>query len=123
MEPFITCLGFVLVVALLVPFILAFAHARKIRALESTVEKLGARLTSLESQMREPVAPLSPEPVVRPIPVPDPILVSKPRAVPPPLPITARAATPTSPPVVVTPSKPAAKPRAAIDWESFLGVK
>ncbi len=117
MEPLITCLGFVLVVALLVPFILAFAHARKIKALETIVGKLGARINSLESQIRGPVAPLPEEPVVRPIPEPPTI------AVPPPLPTIARAAAPTPPPVIVTPSKPAAKPRAAIDWESFLGVK
>ncbi len=120
MEPFITCLGFVVLVAMLVPFILAFAHARKIKALETAVEKLGARIASLESGTREPVAPVKEEPVVRPTPEP-PVTAAAP-AVPPPLPTIPRAAAPT-PTVVVAPPKPATKPRAAIDWESFLGVK
>ena len=126
MEPFLTCFVFVAVVALLVPFILAFAHARKIKALETTVEKLQARLAALEAQ---------PERLVRPGVVAGGADAGRertstsqpgsppPATTPPPLPTMARAAAPPPPVVVAPPSKPAAKPRAAIDWESFLGVK
>ncbi|MGZ4985362.1 MAG: DUF2339 domain-containing protein, partial [Chthoniobacterales bacterium] len=127
MEPALTCLALVLIAAMLVPFALAFAHARKIKALETAVQRLTARLTSLESQPRA-AAPAPAEPLVRPAEQPAPVpavSAAKAAAVPPPLPSQVRAA-PTPPVAAVPPPalpKPAAKPRAAIDWESFLGVK
>src|SRR5450755_228854 len=125
MEPYVTCLVFVVLLAMLVPFVLFFAHARKIKALETALQKLTARLTSLETQPRAAVAGVVD--AGREVAQAPPPGSPTPATTPPPLPVPARAAAPptTPPPVVAAPPmpKPVPKPRAAIDWESFLGVK
>ena len=120
------------------PFVMSIVHAKKIRGLQSTVERLTQRITTLELQTgasaaeRPPPSAAAPEastpkPAVAP-PRPVPSATAAPAAaiptpptaaVPPPLPweATAPTAAAPSPPPPRTPAAP------AIDWESFLGVK
>lgn len=105
----------------LLPFVMGFAHARKIRDLQASIDRLTKRITTLELQAREPAPAPPAEPVVpKPAPMPPPVVETpapaappKPASVPPPLPWAASAPKP-------PPPKPAVP---AIDWESFLGVK
>ena len=114
----------------LLPFVMVFAHAKKIRDLQATITRLTQRITTLELQKQESkpsalapeeVAPVTSPAAAAPVPPPMPTAAtpSPPSSVPPPLPWEPatgdRRATPPVPP-----AKPAA---AAIDWESFLGVK
>ena len=122
------------------PLVIAIVHGKKIRALQSTIDRLAQRITTVELQTRAsapqpttagsaeavtPDAHAVPPPLARlPVPVAPtpapPAAVSEPRvpSIPPPLPweSTARTASASAPP----PPTPAAP---AIDWESFLGVK
>ncbi|MDQ2658823.1 MAG: DUF2339 domain-containing protein [Verrucomicrobiota bacterium] len=125
MEAVFTCLGFVVIAIVLVPFVLMIVHARKLKTLEATVQKLNARLQALETHPPEMTAASSvavavaapattiPSPVAKPAPVPPAVaaILKPPVAAPPPIP----------PPPKPTPT--ARAPRPAIEWESFLGVK
>ena len=149
METVLGCFILLVVAGMLVPFILVFTHARKIRTLETTIQQLSARLASLESGAPRPaVTPVAPAPapagvaeaapasasdfVPPPAPVPAKAAVP-PMAIPPPLPQspfaeavaeTRASATPAGlPPLPRVTPPPPAPPRPAIDWESFLGVK
>ena len=124
----------------LLPFVLALTHARKIRELRASIDRLTQRITTLELQAQErgaaaraaeapPAAVPQPTPVAPALhvpPVTTPAAVSSP--VPPATP--ARAVPPPLPPEATAGSRPAAAPQAprapagpAIDWERFLGVK
>ncbi|MEP6955572.1 MAG: DUF2339 domain-containing protein [Chthoniobacterales bacterium] len=90
-------------------------QSAKLSALQSSVERLATRLAKLETTPREaaPVvkrteAALAAPPIPTPQFVPAPAPVVRPTATPPPL-----------PPPIPLPEPP----RAAIDWEAFLGVK
>lgn len=117
------------------PFVTSFVHAKKIRALQSTIDRLTQRITTLELQARPQPPPSAPQPATAPL---HPAVTAAPpqpsaappsgaatapphtsaASVPPPLPppLPAAAAT-TAPP---RPRKPAVP---AIDWEAFMGVK
>ncbi|HEX8281655.1 MAG TPA: DUF2339 domain-containing protein, partial [Chthoniobacterales bacterium] len=147
METALGCFIFIALAALLIPFALTFAHARKIKALESTLEKLNQRISRLETQpptMAAPIAPATAGPSMAPPSVAptSPTPASPPTPVigePPPLPwaapVPAASAAKSSPaeparptiapePIVPPPlPTPAHAPRAAIDWEAFMGVK
>ncbi len=135
MEGVVTCLGFLVVAALLVPFAFAFAHARKIKALEISIQKLTSRTVQLEAQLggRAPAPETSTPfrssvPASAPPPIPGmPASSSIPPAVSPaPAPILTTPVSAVPPPPAPSPKaapRAARPPRAAIDWESFLGVK
>src|SRR4051812_8113376 len=135
MDTFLGCFVLIAVAALLVPFILTIVHARQIKALDLTLQKLTKRIAALESGApvagrTEPMsasAPVTAQPVAtRPAttaPVSPPV-VAPPPVTPQPPPLT-----PIPPPPVVAPATPPPKPAApkvakpAIDWEAFMGVK
>src|SRR5215203_4992827 len=126
-ETFLTCLGFAVFALVLLPFLLVVSHARKIKALHGTMQKLNARVAILETRGTA-AFPATPEAAIAPV-VPEPAAV-----------------VPKSPQVPVAPAlasilghrvepeaaasvaaeAPARKPkvaRVAIDWEAFMGVK
>ncbi|HEV3408987.1 MAG TPA: DUF2339 domain-containing protein, partial [Chthoniobacterales bacterium] len=130
METFLGCFIILLLAVLLVPLILSVTHARRLKALEETIQRLTARITLLEAQPRVSAPPTGAADVqATPAPEAAPRAAEPPRSrvvTPPPLPqappvIEPAATTPPPPPVPVTAAP--APARAPIDWESFLGVK
>jgi hypothetical protein len=129
----------------LLPFVMSFAHAKKIRALQSNIERLTQRIATLELQTRDtappsaaaaqPAAPVAPQPAMTPMPAVPPVPVATPQAAttPAPAPIKPEPRDPSVPPPLpwqpmpsgtASAPPPPRKPAApAIDWESFLGVK
>ncbi|MDQ3626743.1 MAG: DUF2339 domain-containing protein, partial [Verrucomicrobiota bacterium] len=123
METLILLFAFGGLAVVIFPFVLSFVQARKIRGLQTTIERLAQRITTLELERQAApvraapagsVAPTPPAPAPAPpaesVPVVQPSAATH-AAVPPPLP------TPLPPP---SPRKPAVP---AIDWEAFMGVK
>ena len=124
----LACLGFAV---LLVPIALIVIGAVELHKLKQAVRHLGRRVGELESgrgggqvspsATSRPVAPSAPIPVAPSVPIPFP-----PKAIPPPLPLrpAPEPGLPRTPAVEPPPTKPPPRPpRAAIDWEAFLGVK
>lgn len=113
-----------------VPFVMSVLHAKKIRDLQSAIDRLTQRISTLELQPRDSAPPAAPRPA--PVVAPEPAAAGPPavaapvsaeseprRVTPPPLPWeTAASAGQTPPPL---PRSPRTVP--AIDWENFLGVK
>jgi len=127
MESIFTCSLLFALVLLVLPLILCITHASKIKTLQATLQKLNARTAVLEAQLRgaETQVAIPVEPAATPAPTavtPAPSVAT---------PVSASFATilqqPAAAPAVApspkAPARPAAAPRAAIDWESFLGVK
>jgi len=113
MDTFLGCFLLVAIAALLVPFILSIAHARRIKALEVTLQKLAARLTAVETGatvagLGDPGRERTPSVAMPGSPTP--------ATTAPPERAVAPLAAPAAP-------RPPRKPRAAIDWEAFMGVK
>ncbi|MDQ3414570.1 MAG: DUF2339 domain-containing protein, partial [Verrucomicrobiota bacterium] len=84
-----------------------------LRRLLEKVEKLGARVATLEQKLPAAEAPAPPEKVVIP-----------------PLPLLAKAASPaeprpasTPPPLPIAPPRPPPPPATPFNWEAFMGVK
>ncbi|MBA2241466.1 MAG: DUF2339 domain-containing protein, partial [Chthoniobacterales bacterium] len=130
----VACFVFLALAALLAPAILSIAHARKIKTLQTALQKLSERIALLEGQLRgtkiPPVAtpgehasaPSAAETSAAP-----PVEVP---AVPPPhsetTPVSPALAAILQPPVNPAPdsaSSPRPGPPTTMDWESFLGVK
>ena len=57
MESFVTCLVFLALGLLFAPLILSLAHARKLKTLQTTLQKLSERTTLLEAQFRGTTTP------------------------------------------------------------------
>ncbi|MDQ6622139.1 MAG: DUF2339 domain-containing protein, partial [Verrucomicrobiota bacterium] len=117
MDPYLGCFILLALVALLVPFVLVIAHARRIKTMETTLRTLAARLAKLEGgavattpsavQVASPPIAVAPEfAAILKSPVP-----------PSPAPVPAQTTAAAPPQIAPRP------PRPAIDWESFLGVK
>jgi hypothetical protein len=102
--------------ALIVPLVLSISHASRLRAIESALKKLTARLTVLESEAHEGGLPRAEKTAPVPPPLPTVAVAASFPAPPqpPPLPIPAPRLTSTAPPPPIRP---------AIDWEAFMGVK
>ncbi|MDQ6861663.1 MAG: DUF2339 domain-containing protein [Verrucomicrobiota bacterium] len=127
MDTLIGCGVLLALATLSVPFILSIVHARRIKTLETAVAKLTRRIDALQPGAVASAVPsgeaAQPAPVAtdamrtaHPAAVPSakaPLLVSQPPIVTPPV-VSAAAPKPAAPP------KP---PKAAIDWEAFMGVK
>ncbi len=52
-----TCLGLIILLVVLLPFALMISNARKIKALQSTLQKLSERTARLEAQLMESARP------------------------------------------------------------------
>ncbi len=109
MEVFVTCFSLIALAILIVPFALTIAQARRIKSLQEALQKISARLDSLETGGPAPVASSVP-----------PVAVAPMAAASRPLPISPPIAPIVKPPVSPAPAR---KPRRAINWEAFLGVK
>jgi len=137
MDSVLPCFVFIALAVLLVPFALMIAHARKIKTLQATLQKLSGRIDSVEAQLRgaapaqssaapptEPVSAVAPSPISTP-----PIRPTVAPAVPVSPAVAAILNVPAVAPVSSPPGSPppataAPRPvRAAIDWEAFMGVK
>ena len=146
MDTFFGCFALLALSTLLVPFVLSVSHARRLKTLEATLQKLTARLAALETtgatgsavagiadpgrqqsagpapepRSPTPATATPPPPVFVPAPAPR---VASPAAnapVPPPSPVAPVIAPVTAKPRTAAPARPA---KPAIDWEAFMGVK
>jgi uncharacterized membrane protein len=140
MEPFLGCIGIVVVLA---PVVLLIISLVEIHKLKRVVRNLVSRVSELEGpdagmpvRMREPAtekmpaaaAPVAPPLSSRPAPVPPSEVKYSPAPPPPPRPAGAPPPPPVAPPpppVHETPRvpPPPAIPAKPFDWEAFFGVK
>ena len=142
MEALIVLILFGGLAVFVVPLIMVISHGSKLRALQATVNKLAARLANLESgAVQRPAVPAaqasaSPatSPVVRPLlpvtpaPAAWPPVSTSPEVAAilkttPPEPAAAATVEPPPSAEPAPSSTPPPKPKAAIDWEAFFGVK
>lgn len=106
-EPLFTLLAFGALAVLLLPLVILLWHGAKLRRLEASVQKLAARLSTLESPGAQRATSAVPAEAAR--------AYSPPVVAPPEI----------SPIAAVAPAQgPAARvPAPVIDWEAFFGVK
>src|SRR4051812_7606491 len=94
MNDVVTCfLVMAGIAGLLVPFVIVIAHARKLSTLQTALQKLSARMESLETQMRG----AAPAPAVPPAHVPAPAASAAASPAASVLPVVPPAATPVAP--------------------------
>ena len=123
MESFIVFSVLLLLVVVLVALVMSINHGTRLRLAEKALAKVNERLAALE--VGKPIEtaakesqPVPTPPVTRATPPPLPAFVTKPPTSPAPD-LTSSVTQPaaSTPPAIPKP------PRAAIDWEAFMGVK
>ncbi|MBA3385657.1 MAG: DUF2339 domain-containing protein, partial [Chthoniobacterales bacterium] len=128
-DSVLTCLVFIIFGVVLLPFVLMISNARKIKALQSSMQKLSQRLAALELQTSEHAAAHS-DATASPLttvsaPVPSaPVPAASVAAVSPAVAsiigeLPSRVETPEPP----SPAPAKARPHVPIEWEAFMGVK
>ncbi|MBA3762180.1 MAG: DUF2339 domain-containing protein [Chthoniobacterales bacterium] len=128
-DSVLTCLVFIIFGVVLLPFVLMISNARKIKALQSSMQKLSQRLAALELHTSEHAA-AHPDATASPLttvsaPVPSaPVPAASVAAVSPAVAailgeLPSRVETPEPP----SPAPAKARPHVPIEWEAFMGVK
>ena len=132
MDSVLPCFVLIALAVLLVPFALMIAHARKIKGLQTTLQKLSGRIESLEAQLRGTRANASShrhaKGTGRGIPRDGIVAAADSANAAPAVPVSPSVAAILNAPAAAPPPLPAPPPvprpvRPAIDWEAFMGVK